>query len=435
MTRRVVYDGRSYETDDPCFQENIPRGASEPYPRDMAIVRRYFGMFPHKNGVYVDAGAHIGTTILPYTGMFSEALGYEINPESFRFLKKNMEANGAHGCRVFSCGLYSEDTRGTLVSRGLNSGCVSFVPGDDGPVECRTLDGEAERLGIKRLDFLKIDTHGSDLPVLRGGAETIRRDGPFVQIEGDAEEAGRFLVGMGYLPFSTRNGGLNVFFYRPDDTLNIVPRSLFCLWTGDNGMSPARSACLRDVRERSGVNVRLLTPKNIDRYVVPDFPLHPAYPFLSATHKADYLRTYLMHFYGGGYADVKIQRCDWNKAFETLLSDKELLGVGYPEIGPNGTDLKEDWRLLVGTGAFIFRPNTPLTREWFGRLSAVLEEKLDELRRHPASNPQDRREDGSGYPLFWNEILGRIFHPINHKFHEKIARTLVCPELDWWSYH
>lgn len=320
-----------------------------------AAVRRYLGMFPHKNRVLVSAG----TTAIPYAALFAEA-----------------------------------------------------------------------RYGTGIID--RVDLFVADEEAVRGSAEAIRREEPLIRVLGG--DPGALLEEMGYLPFSARNG----LFYCPNDTLNLVPRILFCLWTGENAMSVNRAACLRDVRERTGVDVRLLTPENIENYVLPDVPLHPAYPFLSATHKADYLRTYLMHFYGGGYADVKIQRCDWNGSFEALLSDPRLLGVGYPEIGARGVandSVREHWERLVGTGAFIFRPNTTLTRAWFERLTAVLDERLDELRCHPASNPQDRREDGTGYPIEWTEILGRIFHPLNYEFHDRIARTLVCPELDWWSYH
>ena len=28
----------------------------------------------------------------------------------------------------------------------------------------------------------------------------------------------------------------------------------------------------------------------------------------------------------------------------------------------------------------------------------------------PSTYPQNKKEDGNGYPIEWNEMLGRIFH-------------------------
>ncbi|NDE14249.1 hypothetical protein EBZ80_04890 [bacterium] len=346
---------------------------------DTEIINRYLKMFPHKNRVLMSVGTVSETELLPWKSVFAEVLGFE--------------TDGSYEGIHYHNHVFAYDAR-----------CWK---------------------GRKVLDVLWIDE-------LRPEAiETLRTTRPLVRVGGSCHAP---LGELGYLPFFAAGG----YFYCPDNTLNLVPRILFCLWTGDNAMSANRAACLEDVRERSGVNVRLLTPDNVDGYTVPDFPLHPAYAFLSATHKADYLRMYLMHFYGGGYTDVKRQRCDWNDAYDRLLADPELVGVGYPEIGARGVacdSVREHWDRLVGTGAFLFRPNTAFTRAWFGRVTHLLDEKLGALRTHPASGPADRGEDGHGYPIEWTEILGRIFHPLNDEFHERIARTLVCPELDWWSYH
>ena len=60
------FNGYTYFTNDPVFIYHINNGITEPYPVDLEIVNKYFKMFPHKNGTYIDVGAHIGTTIIPY---------------------------------------------------------------------------------------------------------------------------------------------------------------------------------------------------------------------------------------------------------------------------------------------------------------------------------------------------------------------------------
>jgi hypothetical protein len=86
-----------------------------------------------------------------------------------------------------------------------------------------------------------------------------------------------------------------------------VSNNIYCFWTGDNEMSQNRLDGLHNLQTVSECEVILVTPQNLNQYILPDAPLHPGYKYLSETHKADYLRTYFMHFYGGGYSDIKKQ--------------------------------------------------------------------------------------------------------------------------------
>ena len=52
--------------------------------------------------------------------------------------------------------------------------------------------------------------------------------------------------------------------------------------------------------------ILLTTENNIAKWQVTTSPFHPACPFLSETHKDDYPRVYLMHHFGGGYPDLKV---------------------------------------------------------------------------------------------------------------------------------
>ena len=61
------------------------------------------------------------------------------------------------------------------------------------------------------------------------------------------------------------------------------------------------------LKRNIGASVELVTDTNLHEYNIPESPMHPAVcsKTLSAIHKADYLRVYFMHHYGGGYHDVK----------------------------------------------------------------------------------------------------------------------------------
>ena len=48
-----------------------------------------------------------------------------------------------------------------------------------------------------------------------------------------------------------------------------------------------------------------ITEKNIDDYILKEYPLHPAFKYLTNIQKGDYMKAYMMNFYGGGYTDIK----------------------------------------------------------------------------------------------------------------------------------
>ena len=116
--------------------------------------------------------------------------------------------------------------------------------------------------------------------------------------------------------------------------------------------------------------------------------MHEGFQYLSETHKADYLRTYFMHFHGGAYCDIKKLQHSWKNCMESFLKDENCWIMGYKEIGPHGCAsikndpemtkrLKENWECLIGNGAYMCKPLTPLTKEWYTKLL----NKMDEVKK------------------------------------------------------
>lgn len=194
-------------------------------------------------------------------------------------------------------------------------------------------------------------------------------------------------------------------------------------------MSDARKHSLQQLKEVSQCDVILVTKKELPQYILEREPLHPAYEYLSETHKSDYLRSYFMHFYGGGYSDIKCTTGSWLPAFEELEKN-ELWMVGYKEVKGGVAYSPHDnlWNQLVGNGCFIFKPQTPLTKEWYTEMIHTLDENLEKLREFPSTFPQDCAEKSNGrYPLGWNKLLGWILHRICMKYLDKISRNLpIC---------
>ena len=84
----------------------------------------------------------------------------------------------------------------------------------------------------------------------------------------------------------------------------LKPR-LFCFWTDNNTMSSDRRNALSSL-SNTGLEVIFVNQDNLSNWVLKNAPLHTSYKYLSSVHKADYLRCYFMHHYGGAYSDVKV---------------------------------------------------------------------------------------------------------------------------------
>lgn len=203
-----------------------------------------------------------------------------------------------------------------------------------------------------------------------------------------------------------------------------IKRIVYCFWTGNSEMSDNRRQSLENLKNNLEVNFELISPQNLNQYIKEEFPLHRAYPYLSLVHRSDYLRCYFMHHYGGGYTDLKQSRSSWLSLFEKL-EESNCWILGYREIGKKGVasapgilgdDLKKYWHVLLGNCAYICRPYTFFTYDWYNELHKRLDIYFDDLKK----NPGNILGDNEGYPIPWTNILGDIFHPLCLKYNDKI---------------
>jgi len=233
---------------------------------------------------------------------------------------------------------------------------------------------------------------------------------------------------------------------------------IYIFWTGDNPISETRLKSIEKMRINSKSQIILVDKNNLDQYINPN-ELHPTYEYLNLAHRADYLRCFFMHHFGGGYCDIKQINDSWAPSFDLLKNSDELLCVGYQEVNHHGVanlynsavqlnrsnykKLKAkikyryyqlNYKSLIGNGAFIFKPNSSLTKEWWNSLNYRLDELLPELQLHPAKSPKERggqEYDGSlsKYPVPWSYILADILHPLSFKYRSVISRTLPPPKF------
>jgi FkbM family methyltransferase len=221
----AAYDNFTYRTDDPIFLWHISKGLSEPYPRELGIVKRYLSEYPERNHLCIDVGGHIGTTSLPYSRLFQQVVAYEPNQKNYAFFLENIRLNSCSNIQVKNKGVYHKNTSCVVVPHsGGNSGCFYIKEDTQHPhaIPVVRLDDEFQNTQIP-IDFLKIDTEGSEFHVLFGAQELIKRWKPLIQVETNGlafqnynipeTTSQKFLEGFGYKIYDSN--GHNPFFYCP----------------------------------------------------------------------------------------------------------------------------------------------------------------------------------------------------------------------------
>lgn len=211
-----------------------------------------------------------------------------------------------------------------------------------------------------------------------------------------------------------------------------VPRRIYLLWTGENAMTSNREQSVERIRRQNPyTDVVVVTPENIEEFVVDGHPLHPTYSDLSFVHRADYLRAYLMYHHGGAYLDIKPYSGSIDSFFELLEADPNLWAVGTGESpvsiawargGALGRDQKVHVSKVLCQATFAFRPHSLLAAVWLSEVERRLSYFADLLQLHPATDAFGA--DGQ-YPVPWFSLLGAVLPPLCLKYHRHIA---ICEE-------
>lgn len=171
----------------------VADGVWEPHVRDALAFH-----LPAR-GVFIDVGANIGyhSLYLACARPSARVVAFEPNPHVRAQLCANLRASGCTNVEVHGCAL--GDRAGTVAffaqdGRDYNRGRSSLQRNDDlgravasVRVDCRTLD---QLFPDARVDVLKLDTQGTELAVLAGAQQLLRRCRPVVVLEFEAEYLG-----------------------------------------------------------------------------------------------------------------------------------------------------------------------------------------------------------------------------------------------------
>jgi FkbM family methyltransferase len=133
-------------------------------------------------GVVVDLGSNVGISVLYFASRFPEAriVAVEAEPEAFARLR----ANTGHLNRVTPVHAAIADHDGeTMIFSGEESWGASTIRAPEHSSEhvvpAMTLDSLAEAHGLDRIDLLKMDVEGAEVPILRS-ARALRGAGTVV---------------------------------------------------------------------------------------------------------------------------------------------------------------------------------------------------------------------------------------------------------------
>lgn len=134
------------------------------------LLSAYVG--DQKNGIMIDVGAHHGSAARPFLEKSWNVYGYEPDPNNRKVLIEKLSIYNSFilsSCAVSDQAGEILDFYASEESTGI-SGLSSFTENHKKicQVTTTTLTDEINKLDIKNVDFLKIDTEGFDLMVLKG---------------------------------------------------------------------------------------------------------------------------------------------------------------------------------------------------------------------------------------------------------------------------
>jgi FkbM family methyltransferase len=198
----------------PPAQTIVPRGADL-----FADIERCFpGYAP---GIVLDVGANIGQTTVTMAQRFPSADIYSLEPFPAGFAE--LKAKTAAYRRIRCCNLACGASPGVAVFRGdvdPTMGRLDFsarqdaemAQSDGTQVKVTTVDVFCGDNRLKRISFLKIDTEGGDLDVLRGAEGMLAAASiDFVEVEAGMNRDNHYHVPMFELVGFMENKGYRLF--------------------------------------------------------------------------------------------------------------------------------------------------------------------------------------------------------------------------------
>ena len=186
---------------------------------DKPLIGKFYSVLAAHKGFFVilDLGAQTGSfSLLAKYFPNSHWHAFEPIEEAANTLKANLLLNAIHNVSVYQ--MAASDSSGWALLKmppqnawglaTLGEKALRFKPAGERRIECVDLDSFVAAHQIQKVDFMKLDTEGWELYILKGAANLIKRDHPIILMEYNQtnmaqchvlpEEIQQFLQASGY---------------------------------------------------------------------------------------------------------------------------------------------------------------------------------------------------------------------------------------------
>jgi len=145
-------------------------------------INGYLARYEIRRGdVVVDGGAYTGTFAMIAANMVGDegkVIAFEPDTENHKKLLANLQLNDLKNVIVIPKGLWSSDTK--IPFRDAHNPGSSFIfdePCGDSVIDLPvvSLDRELDRLGIEKVDFIKMDVEGAEVEAIRGAKNILAK--------------------------------------------------------------------------------------------------------------------------------------------------------------------------------------------------------------------------------------------------------------------
>lgn len=179
----------------PIFLNEIlmAEGSYEPHVKEVFKLKR--------GETVIDIGSNIGFYTLwasRVVGSAGKVISIEANPETFGILKSNVIENHCNNVVFFCCAAGAEEGYADLCVPSNYPAASTILQKEEirrgsYRVPMMTVDSIVRKLGLKRIDWMKIDVEGSDVEVIAGCKDVIRTYKPKIIIETGNESLVQYL--------------------------------------------------------------------------------------------------------------------------------------------------------------------------------------------------------------------------------------------------
>jgi FkbM family methyltransferase len=161
---------------------------------DKPLIQKFYSLLAAHDDFFVaiDLGAQTGSFSL-LAKYFPNSTWHAFEPlqEAATALKENLILNDIRNVSVYQMAASNFCGQATLKMPTMNewglstlgSNVLRFTPALERKIDCIDLDSFVATQQIKKVHFMKLDTEGSELCILRGAQKTIMRDHPIMIME------------------------------------------------------------------------------------------------------------------------------------------------------------------------------------------------------------------------------------------------------------